>query len=378
MSGLPSYTAITEALLSRTVGGSEHKLVGLASAVGRYLAADVTALAPLPAHDHAVMDGYALGTMPPGRFLLRASSQEPLGADQTQRVRTGEAIPMGSQAVVMRDHVRLEGNAVIADRPARKTNIRLAGEEAKAGALVLKSGTKLDARHLALAAMTGHRTLPVSEPVPVMLLALHDAQTPLPHLDLFDALLQAPALALNSIGIVRAAALEGPLARLRSARGLLVVVAESLDGEDGPLALALQKMGAEVRVHRAALKPAKPIIEAQLGDLRILGLSGTAYACLVAAHLFLRPVLARMAGATVALPMPVRLGFDRQREPGRAEALPVWLSLQPELTAESAGRFGQLSALANMDGFVLVPAESADLGQGDRVSYWPVQMPLVS
>jgi molybdopterin molybdotransferase len=377
MSGLPSYETITEALLSRTVRVSEHESVSFASANGRYLAADVAALAPLPAHDHTVMDGYALGAMPPGRFDLRGSSLEPLAANQAERVRTGEAIPPGSHAVVMRDHVKLERDAVIADRPARKTNIRLAGEEAKAGAVVLHKGTKLDARHLAMAAMTGHQTLSVRKSAPTTLLALHDARTPLPHLDLFDALLRTPALALNSIGTVRPSALEATLARLQSKRGLLVAVAESLDGEDGPLSTALQKMGAEVRIHRAALKPAKPIIEAQLGDLRIIGLSGTAYACLVAAHLFLRPVLARMAGAAVAPPMPVGLGFDRQREPGRAEALPVRLSHQPELTAESAGRFGQLSALARMDGFVLIPAESADLEKGDSVSYWPVQMPLV-
>jgi molybdopterin molybdotransferase len=377
MSGLPSYAAIVQELLSRTGGVSELETVSLASADGRYLSADVAALAPLPAYDHAVMDGYALGALPPGAYQLRTPSQEPLAIDQAQRVRTGEAIPPGSRAVVMRDHAMLDGDSVIADRSARKTNIRLAGEEAKAGAVVLEAGTKLDARHLAMAAMTGHRTLPVWKPAPVKLLALHDAPTPLPHLDLFDALLRSPALALDSIGIVRAAALEGTLDRLRSAQGLLVVVAESLDGEDGPLAMALQKMGTEARIHRAALKPAKPIIEAQLGDLRIIGLSGTAYACLVAAHLFLRPVLAKMVGAAISPPTPTRLGFDRQREPGRAEALPVRLSNLPELTAESAGRFGQLSAVANMDGFVLVPAESADLKQGDRVSYWPVQMPLV-
>jgi molybdopterin molybdotransferase len=379
---VPTHAEVMEALLSWTDVGRHHDEISVHAAAGRYLAENVQARQPLPLQDQAVMDGYALGSMPPGRFALRLPSLQPLAAHEAQSVRTGETPPAGAEAVVMRDHIQVDGAVVVAERAARKTNIRRSGEELQTGALALQADDRLDARHLALAAMIGHRTLPVRGRAPVSLLTINDGPVPLPHGAVMAALLSTPAIALDSIGSVRSAALAQTigdvLVRPTETQRLLIVVAESLDAEHGPLAVALQTLGADVRVHRAALKPAKPVLQARLGSSHLIGLSGTTYACLVAAHLFVRPVLLKMIGSrTRPQPLPVQLGFERMREAGRAEALPVRLTSGPVLTAESAGRFGQMSALAAMDGLVMVPAESDALRKGDSVSYWPVTMPLV-
>jgi molybdopterin biosynthesis enzyme len=117
----------------------------------------------------------------------------------------------------------------------------------------------------------------------------------------------------------------------------------------------------------------------RIGGAAVVGLSGTAYAVTIAAHLFLRPLLRVAAGLASDDPFQDAItDFSRLREPGRAEALPVrtaWRDRQ--LHATSAGRFGQLSALAAMDGFALIAAEAGDVHAGDGVSYHPLMMPIV-
>ncbi len=366
--------ARTVAAMAGPAAGAET--VSSRGAAGRILAADAVALTLLPAFSHAVMDGYALGGAPPGSYRLVAGRPERLALDEASVVAAGEAVPAGAVAVVLADKALASGGALHVSTPPHKDNIRRAGEEARPGAVVLEAGTRLDARHLALAAATGIRELTVRRRPRIALLALLGGVEALPHLGVMEALLASPALALTVAGATRREALAGELKRLSARHELLIIVGESLGDEAGPLATALS--GAEVRVRRAALKPAKPMVTARLGDAVVIGLSGTAYAVAIAAHLFLRPLLRRLTGLPEDRPLlPAVTGFDRPRRPGRAEALPASASWsEGALSVSLAGRFGQLSALAALDGFALIEAEAEDVAVGAACLFHPLAMPL--
>ncbi len=49
----------------------------------------------------------------------------------------------------------------------------------------------------------------------------------------------------------------------------------------------------------------------------------------------------------------------------------------PELRLALAGRFGQLSALAALEGFALVEAEAGEIKLGDPLLYQPFSLPLL-
>jgi hypothetical protein len=144
-------------------------------------------------------------------------------------------------------------------------------------------------------------------------------------------------------------------------------------------AAALGRIGGEPIILRGALKPAKPIITGRIGAVPILGLAGTAYATTVAAHLFLRPWLGSLAGLAADDPfLPAIATFSRPREGGRAEALPVRMRREgPQLLLDPAGRFGQLSALAAMDGFALIDDDVPEISPGTPLLYHPLLMPLI-
>jgi len=363
--------------LATMVAGTEQ--VSLHGASGRVLAEPLVAALPLPGKTHAVMDGYALGAPPPGRYRLVASPSDRLAADEALTVNSGEAVPAGTASVVLSDRALVKDGEIVVREAQAKDNIRRRGEEAEPGAILVRAGKRLDARHLALAAAAGLGSVEARRRPRLALLASSDEAAALPHLGIFNALLGSASCILTDLGAVRSALLESILLRAAAGHDALVVVAESLGGEEGPLAAALGRIGGEPIILRGALKPAKPIITGRIGAVPILGLAGTAYATTVAAHLFLRPWLGSLAGLAADDPfLPAIAAFSRPRETGRAEALPVRMRREgPQLLLDPAGRFGQLSALAAMDGFALIDDDVPEISPGTPLLYHPLLMPLI-
>jgi molybdopterin molybdotransferase len=260
-----------------------------------------------------------------------------------------------------------------------KDNIRRAGEEVLPGAPVLRAGTVLDARHIALALAAGVHQLPVWRKPRVALLALHGGADALPHLAVMAALLTSPSLCLTQAGSTGGDGLAVTLARLGQRHDLIIVIGESLTAADADIAGAVGLSGGELLMFRAALKPAKPILAGRMGQTVVVSLAGTAYALTAAAHLFLRPMLRGLLDLPPDDPfLPVVSDFTRARTPGRAEMLPARLRREGnQLVVSQAGRFGQLGALAALDGFALVDAAAGPVAPGDRLLFRPLAMPLV-
>ncbi len=377
--GLKSWQTLAQDIAALAKHSSVTDEVSLRGSAGRILARPVIAIHPLPAQTHAVMDGYALGSVPPGQYRLLPARPERLDLAESVAIAAGEGVPLGTASVVLADKASMQDGQIMVRAPHTKDNIRRAGEEVLPGAEILKPRTRLDARHAALAAAAGVEVFDVCRKPRVALLAVHDGAAALPHLAVFTALLDGSTLDLAEAVSIRSAVLAQHMQRLSARCDLIVVVAESLGGEGGLLATAITDSGSEPSIHRAALKPAKPVITGVINGKPVLGLAGTAYATTVAAHLFLRPLLRNLAGLPADDPMlPAIAGFSRTREPGRAEALPVHARRDgAQLVLSPAGRFGQLSALAGMDGFALIEAESGDVTPGSTALYHPLLMPLV-
>jgi molybdopterin molybdotransferase len=69
---------------------------------------------------------------------------------------------------------------------------------------------------------------------------------------------------------------------------------------------ALEAAGGEVDFWRIAIRPGKPMLAGRLGEAIVLGLPGNPVSAFVTATLFLRPLIAAMAGAADPLPRMLR------------------------------------------------------------------------
>ena len=132
--------------------------VPLADALGRVTAAPVWALRSSPAYDAAAMDGIAVCAAD----TLGATETAPRSVGQFAVVDTGDALPDGFDAVVMREHVHWEeGMPEVRAAAAPWQHVRTIGEDVSATELLLPEGHRLRPVDLAAAGAAGHTVLRV-------------------------------------------------------------------------------------------------------------------------------------------------------------------------------------------------------------------------
>jgi molybdopterin molybdotransferase len=100
--------------------------------------------------------------------------------------------------------------------------------------------------------------------------------------------------------------LDATLAAVRRARAegydVLITSGGASVGEHDLMREVLRAEGVEPAFWKIAMRPGKPLMMADLGGMRLLGLPGNPVASFVCAMLFLTPLLRRLAGRTDILP----------------------------------------------------------------------------
>lgn len=135
----------------------------LADACGRVLSEDVAVDMDMPPFHKSAMDGYACrkGDLPgPLRVVevIQAGMQpgRKIGAGECAKIMTGAKLPGGADWVVMVEDCSAEEDGRILVKGAAATaHICFQGEDLRAGDTVLRRGTRLEPRHIALLAMAG-------------------------------------------------------------------------------------------------------------------------------------------------------------------------------------------------------------------------------
>lgn len=320
--------------------------VPLLDADGLALARDVYAPFDIPALANSAMDGYAVraadvaGATVTAPRVLRIAGQVRAGevstlnvaAGTAVRIMTGAPIPAGADAVVPWEATDEAGQrpqggppgrthgaagptpAVVAVRHAasRGENVRPAGEDVRAGALLLPAGHLLDPPAIGLLASFGYATVDAIRRARVAVLATGDeVVTPgrtLAPGQLFDSNSYGVAAALRRWGaepVLLGIARDDPVAlreHLQAGLGadLLLTSAGVSTGAFDIVKEALEELGS-VAFWSVRMRPSRPIAFGVLRapDGRLvphLGLPGNPVSALVALVEFGRPAVAKLMG----------------------------------------------------------------------------------
>jgi molybdopterin molybdotransferase len=389
-------------IAERVAPVAEIEEVALAAALGRVVAADVVATEDLPPFDNSAVDGFAVRhadlsaraetrLVIVDRALAGHQASHALGRRQAIRIFTGAPMPPGADTVFMQEDCRVENDIVLVPQGLeRGANSRSAGEDLRAGAVMLPAGRRLTPADLALAAAEGVTRLCVRRRLKVAVFSTGDEVVEpgaaRPAAAIYDAnrhflraLLEKFGAAVTDLGILpdAQAALEGAIAAAAAEHDLVITSGGVSTGEADHVRAAVEAIGRLV-FWRVAIKPGRPVamgvVPGKEGNAAFAGLPGNPAAVYVTFVRVVWPLLLRLAGAAPRslIALPVRAAFPYRKRRGRREYVRV--SLRAAAGGVEAVKFprdgaGVITSLTETDGLVELGEEMTEIAPGELVNF---------
>jgi molybdopterin molybdotransferase len=368
--------------------------VALHKAQFRVLAENIAADRDYPPFDRSVRDGFAVhSTDIPGTLHVigevRAGETFTgvVNAGEAVEIMTGAPVPAGANAVVMVEHCTRHEDAGISTDQALEpgANIAPCGCEAKAGAVLLNSGVRVDYTAVSLLATTGHDYVKVFAQPRVAIVSTGDEIVGIAEQPAAYQIRNSNAWSLAA-QVERAGAIPLVLPVARDTReetrkiierglveaDLLLLSGGVSAGKYDVVELALADLGTEFFFDRVLIQPGQPLVFGRAQGKFFFGLPGNPASTMVTFELFARAALDILSGATET-PLPImlaRLTEDFRHRPGLTRFLPAHVE-GGEVTPVPWQGSGDVPSLCRANAFLIADPERAEYAAGDLIQVIP-------
>ena len=356
----------------------EGERVVIDRAAGRVLTEAAVAAVDLPPFASSAMDGLAVHaadteTVPVTLPVVdRVAAGRPAAArlarGEAMAIATGGVVPDGADAVVPVERVAATDTAVTLREPVRAgANVRGRGGDARAGTLVLDSGTRLGPAQIAALAAAGISEVRCARRPHVGILVT-GSELRRPGEELAPGQIYESNGLLLTAALVSAGAVPDELGvvgddreehRRAIGRGLLSsdVLVTSGGASVGPHDLVREiqrELGVQEVFWGVSVKPGKPIAFGVRGERFVFNLPGNPVSVLVTFEVFVRPAINALLGLADPLPRYYRgvLASGVRRNARRHEFVRARTRLEGDEVV--------LEPLAGQESHMIVAAGQAD------------------
>jgi molybdopterin molybdotransferase len=362
------------------------------------LRADIRADRDLPPFDRVTMDGYAVraaavaagtrtftveGVQAAGMRAFKLGA----GADACLEIMTGAVLPDGADCIVPYEDTKRDGATMtIVDAAVKQliagAAIHRRGSDHPANEVIVRAGTRLTGREIAVAAACGYSVVTVSQSPRIAVISTGD------ELVEVDAPVAAHQIRRSNDYALRATlALAGyPLVErfhFRDVRheiehllwhvlaefDVVVITGGVSKGKFDYLPAELDRQNVKQIFQTVAQRPGKPLwFGMSARQTPVFALPGNPVAAYTCLHRYVLPALARASGLVAPAPRMVALASPVTFKPKLAFFPPVKLTSGPhgELLAkpDPSNTSGDFGGLVGTDGFVELPAEPSEFPAG--------------
>jgi len=374
------------------------KKVGIADAVGKYLAEDIRASMDIPPYDRSVLDGYAVIyedialTRPESPVKLRVVGNVDVDEFKGYELRRGEAIkvstgsplPRNASAVIPKEGCVAQGDYIYVYNPVPPNyGVSKKGEDLRRGELIVSKGTLLRPWHVGLIASQGIPEVLVYEPKACMFSVgdeVIDVGKVFSPGKVYASTTYLVLTYLKELGFrVRFMGFIGDdeeaiVKLLRKSLNLcdfVFTTGGTSVGERDLTVRALRRLSPEVLYHGVALIPGKPMAIAVVNGKLVMCLSGFPVAALAELEVVLKPLLSRVLGMKFFEPRVIgRLGRRLSTSPNMNYLIRVKVSKvgnEYVVTPLKITGSGVLSTLVKGNGVLLIREGSTGVDEGDLV-----------
>ena len=373
---------------SRPAPGIEQ--AGLVAAAGRVLAEPIAADRDIPAVARSVRDGFAARAADiPGELdrigEVRAgeSFAGELAAGQTVEIMTGAPIPCGADAVVMVEHVTINGNRVSVPRALRSgENISAQASEAHRGDVLLEPGRRLGFADIALLASVGYTQVAVFRKPQIAILATGDEvidvdRAPADH-QIRNSNAYSLAVQVARAGgcpqILKVARDEYEATRDLVEQGLrtdLLLLSGGVSaGKYDIVERVLADLGAKFFFDRVRIQPGQPLVFGKVREKFFFGLPGNPASTMVTFEVFARAVV-ELLGGEIAPVLPLlwcKLSQDFHQKTGLTRFLPARVSPAGDTVAPIRWQgSGDIPAQTRANAFLVTDPDREAWAAGDWI-----------
>ena len=401
-SGLLPVEQALKQILSALPCLADYEVINIEQAKGRTLSQAISAPFNVPQHNNSAVDGYALNSKDlPDKDVASFSItgiayagkpwSNSINPGECIRIMTGAVIPLGTDTVIMQEHVKLSNNAITVDsRHLKGQNIRLAGEDIQQGETILYPGKFITPADIGLMASLGMSEIKIQRKLKVAIastgnevISIGDTHT---SSTIYDsnryslyAALQRPDIEIINLGILE----DSPEALLNSFKlasqtaDMIISSGGVSVGDADHTKTALQQSG-QVDFWKIAIKPGRPLAFGHIDRSVFFGLPGNPVAVMVTFYQFVLPALEYMIGIKDKVCAPtiqVKTTEDIRKKPGRTEVVRGILQQESAgaWTVKTTGKQGSgiLRSMSLANAFIILEHDRSSVKAGEIVTVQP-------
>ena len=377
----------------------EIETVCLLEAQNRFLAEDLYAAENVPDFNRSTVDGYAVkaaDTFGAGEALpslLTAAGAVRMGQKaemilkkgQAVSVPTGGMLPEGADSVVMVEYSeQFDADTIAVYKPVSPgENVIARGDDMRQGDVILKRGTWLSAKHIAMLAACGISRVNVYRPIRFAIISTGDEIIEIDQPQAIGQIRDINSYGLSSIirqwggsvtyrAIVRddyEALKQAMTEGLEQADVLLTSGGSSVGERDYTYRLMQELCKDDVFVKGIAIKPGKPTIAGKSDGKPVIGLPGHPSAAMTVFRVLMSAVMKQWGLYFEETLVPARLSVNLPSSPGRTTFQMVQLEANENgfNAVPIFGKSGMIHLLGRSDGYIVLEAHQEGLEQNQQV-----------